>query len=130
MVKEDLKTLQFESTDYVVSYYTAQFLEPHQRQNLFSRVYKALNTGGALVLFEKIRGSNAHFQDIFTFLYQDYKLGQGYTSKEILLKAKSLRGILKPFCVDGNIEMLKGAGFTSIQPVFQNICFLGILAIK
>ncbi len=130
LVVEDLKNFQFDTTDYVVSYYTIQFVDPRERQKLFDRIYEALNWGGAFVLFEKIRGSDARFQDILTLLYQDYKLSQGYTPGEILTKARSLKGVLEPFSWQGNLDLLKRAGFVDVQPVFQNICFQGILAIK
>ena len=130
LVVEDLENTSFESTDYVVSYYTVQFMALQERPHLFQRIYQALNRGGALVLFEKIRGVDARFQDILTTLYQDYKLGQGHTSAEILAKVRGLKGVLEPASAQGNLGLLGEAGFEAIQPIFQHLCFQGLLAIK
>ena len=47
-------------------------------------------------MFEKVRGSDARFQDIFTGLYNEYKLQNGYSAEEILGKTRSLK-VLEPF---------------------------------
>ena len=82
------------------------------------------------ILFEKVRANDARFQDIFTTLYTDYKLSQGFTPEEILSKSRSLKGVLEPFSEQGNIDLLKRAGFVDITIVFKYICFEGFLAIK
>ena len=37
------------------------------RQKLIDKLYNSLNWGGGLILFEKIRGNDARFQDILNF---------------------------------------------------------------
>ena len=44
-------------------------LEPKYRQKLFDKIYNSLNWGGTFVMFEKIRGNDAGFQDILTFIF-------------------------------------------------------------
>ena len=61
-------------TDMIVSYYTIQFIHPKHRQQLFDKIFKALNWGGALLLFEKTRASDARFQDINTAIYNEFKI--------------------------------------------------------
>ena len=86
--------------------------------------------GGAFILFEKIRADDARFQDIFTTLYNEYKINNGYSCDEIISKTLSLKGVLEPFSTSGNYGLLQRAGFQDIQNVFQYLCFQGILAIK
>ena len=81
-------------------------------------------------MFEKVRANDARFQDMMTALYNDYKLEQGYSPEEIITKSRSLKGILEPFSTQGNIDLLKRAGFIDILTVFKHICFEGFLAIK
>ena len=81
-------------------------------------------------MFEKVRACDARFQDIMQTLYTDYKIEQGYSSEEIIAKTKSLKGILEPFSTQGNLDLLKRAGFVDIMNVFKHICFEGIIAIK
>lgn len=126
----DALTMDFEPTDMIVAYYVVQFIHPSARQRLIDRLYKALNWGGALVMFEKVRGPDARFQDIVTSLYTDYKVARGYSAEEILGKARSLKGILEPFSTQGNIDMLRRAGFQDVMSIMKYVCFEGFLAIK
>ena len=89
-----------------------------------------MNWGGAFLFFEKVRYNDARFQDIFTTLYNDYKMQMGYTPEEILNKTRSLKGILEPFSTQGNIDMLKRSGFKDITTIIKDISFQGFLAIK
>jgi len=127
---ENVLEMILEPADMVVCYYTVQFIDPSVRQALVDKIYASLNWGGALLLFEKVRGSDARFQDILTTLYSDYKLRKGYTPEEILSKMRSLKGVLEPFSTQGNIDMLKRAGFLDINTVQKYLCFEGFLAIK
>ena len=127
---EDINAFVFEKTDLIVAYYTVQFVHPKQRQALIDKVYEALNWGGAFILYEKVRANDARFQDICTGLYTEYKLDQGYTPEEIVSKSKSLKGVLEPFSTQGNLDMLKRAGFLDILSVQKYVNFEGFLAIK
>ena len=100
------------------------------RQYLINKLYQNLNWGGALLLFEKTRGSDARFQDIITTLYTDYKIRKGYSPGAIIAKNRSIKGVLEPFSTQGNIDMLKRAGFVDINTIQKYICFEGFIAIK
>jgi len=114
----------------ISSYYTLQFINPSVRQLVIDKIFKSLNWGGAFILFEKVRGPDARFQDIMQTLYTEYKISQGYNEKEIIGKTLSLKGILEPFSSNANIEMLKRAGFKDINLIFKRLSFEGYLAIK
>jgi tRNA (cmo5U34)-methyltransferase len=129
-VNKNAIEMKLELSDLIVCYYTIQFIDPSVRQALINKLYKSLNWGGALLLFEKTRGSDARFQDIISTLYTDYKIRIGYLPDEILAKSRSLKGVLEPFSTQGNIDMLKRAGFIDIETVQKYICFEGFLAIK
>lgn len=129
-VKDDVIQTELEPCDMIICYYTVQFIHPSIRQAVIDKFYQALNWGGALLLFEKVRGADARFQDILTGLYTDYKLRMGYTPEDIVGKSLSLKGVLEPFSSRGNIEMLERAGFCDINTVQKYICFEGFLAIK
>jgi tRNA (cmo5U34)-methyltransferase len=129
-LNEDILDVELEAADMVVAYYTLQFIKPRSRQILFDRVYRALNWGGAFLCFEKVRAPDARFQDITTALYVDYKLGQGYDSAEVTEKTRSLKGVLEPFSTEGNLGLLRRAGFVDVMTIFMYVCFEGFLAIK
>jgi tRNA (cmo5U34)-methyltransferase len=65
-----------------------------------------------------------------TSLYTDYKIRVGYTPGDIVAKSRSLKGILEPFSTQGNIDMLRRAGFVDINTIQKYICFEGFIAIK
>ena len=81
-------------------------------------------------MFEKIRASDARFQDIYSLLYNDFKLNNKFNEKEIINKSRSLKGVLEPFSDFGNLGLLKRSGFKDIVTVFHWISFKGYLCIK
>lgn len=127
---EDLNVAELEASDYIVMFYTLQFIHPSIRQNIIDRIYESLNWGGALLLVEKVRAPDARFQDIATALYEEFKLRNGFESAESAAKTRSLRGVLEPFSTDGNRDMLRRSGFVDLMTVAKFICFEAFLAIK
>jgi tRNA (cmo5U34)-methyltransferase len=130
LVVGDALTADIEASDLIVSYYCVQFIPPRVRQDLIKKVYAALNGGGAVIMFEKVRAPDARFQDMMVALYNDFKARNGFSADEILNKASSLKGVLEPFSTDGNVELLRRAGFVDIMSVMKYVCFEGFLAIK
>jgi len=129
-INDDINTVNYEPSDLIIAYYTIQFIHPKLRQNLIDTIFQKLNWGGAFIMFEKVRANDARFQDIISNLYMEYKLDQGYSANEIIAKAKSLKGVLEPFSTQGNIDMLKRAGFEDIITIQKYMNFEGFLAIK
>jgi len=129
-IEDDILQINLEPADLIVAYYTVQFIRPAERQRLITKLYDSLQWGGALIMFEKVRGPDARFQDILSRLYDDYKLDQGYSPEEIISKTRSLKGVLEPFSTQGNLDLLQRAGFIDIMTVMKHLCFEGFLAIK
>lgn len=126
----DIFDIELEKSDLIICYYTMQFVQPKNRQIMFDRIYESLNWGGGFLLFEKVRGPDARFQDMMSAIYTDYKIECGYTADEIISKAISLKGVLEPFSTQGNFDLLKRAGFVDYMTIMKYICFEGFLAIK
>ncbi|MBF9033162.1 methyltransferase domain-containing protein [Rhodobacterales bacterium HKCCE2091] len=130
IIEEDLRLAELDKSDLVVSYYTMQFVPPRYRQDIFDKVYESLNWGGAFIMFEKVRGPDARFQDILSQLYADFKLRNGFAPEEIVEKTRSLKGVLEPFSTQGNLDLLGRAGFVDVMSIQKYLCFEGFLAIK
>lgn len=126
----DARLYDFDKSDLIVSYYCMQFIPPRIRQEVYNRLYERLNWGGALILFEKVRAPDARFQDMVVSLYNDYKRAEGFSADEILNKTASLKSVLEPFSTEGNLGLLRRAGFTDVMTVMKYLCFEGFLAIK
>ena len=65
-----------------------------------------------------------------TTIYAETKLERGFSAEEIINKTLSLKGVLEPFSTQGNMDLLRRAGFEDIMTVMKNVCFEGFLAIK
>lgn len=129
-VVDDILNYSIEPSDFIVAYYTIQFIRPSERQRLFDKIYNSLKWGGALLLFEKVRACDARFQDIMTGIYNEFKLDSGYSPGEIIGKCRSLKGTLEPFSTTGNCDLMKRAGFVDYMTIMKYVCFEGFLAIK
>ena len=127
---EDFLLHDTNKADFIASYYVMQFVPTRLRQDAFDKIYDRLNWGGAFVLFEKVRGPDARFQDIASNIYTNFKRGNGLSPEEILNKTDSLKSVMEPFSTQGNIDLLKRAGFSDIMNVFKWVSFEGFLAIK
>lgn len=132
IVCEDILNNKFKlsNSSYTVSMLTMQFISPQDRQEVINKIYEGLNRGGAFILVEKIVGSNARFNDIWTNIYHDMKLSNGLTETEVYNKSRAIRGVLKPFTIEENIEILDNAGFKDVEVFFKWGNFAGFLAIK
>lgn len=123
-----LEELEFGPADLVVSYYTLQFVPLGYRQEVVDRIYRALEPGGVLVLFEKVLAPSARDQEMAAGIYVDWKRRQGYGDDEIAAKTRSLRGVLTPLSHNENEAMVRRAGFTEVAQVFRWMIFEGIVA--
>ncbi len=121
---------EFQKFDMASAYYTIQFIKPRFRQDLINAIYEKLNWGGGFFFFEKVRGSDARFQDMLNSIYLEYKKEIGYSNEEIINKMMSLKGVLEPYTSNENYNFLVRAGFKDICVIFKNLCFEGVLAIK
>ena len=126
----DILKAKIVKTDFIVLYYTMQFVPPKDRQLLFDNLYKSLNWGGGLVVFEKVRAPDARFQDYMTQIYNEYKLEVGYSEENIIAKSKSLKRVLEPYSTQANYDMMYRAGFKDIMTIQKYVSFEGFLLIK
>ena len=99
------------------------------RQNYFDRIYNILEWGGCLFLFEKIRSPDARFQDYSNQIYCSSKKTMD-SSQMKLFQEHVFERHLEPFSYEGNVDLLKRAGFSDIECIFKYLCFAGYLCIK
>ena len=118
------------STNFVTALFTMQFLTVAERRRLLTRVNQGLVEGGGLIMVEKVRAEHPRFENLWTELYGEFSRRQGLTAEEILQKAQSSRGILKPLSVAENRRLLHQSGFTNVDVFFKCYNWAGFLAIK
>ena len=128
---EIMNALEYDyDSNFVVSAFTIQFIQPKVRQNLINKIYNEMEWGGGFCFFEKVRGSDARFQDILTSMHWEWKMENGLSDQEIISKWRSLKRVMEPFSENGNLKMLKRAGFEDIETIWKWGPFQGFLAIK
>ena len=118
------------NSSYITSILTMQFIPKRKRQNVINKIFSGLNDGSAFVMVEKIIGSNARFDEMFIELYHDFKIENGLSEKEVIGKARAIRGVMSPNTLDENIQMLKNSGFKDVDVFFKWCNFAGLIAIK
>ena len=123
------KPLDFPNISYAVSLYTLQFLRPYARNALLKRIYHCLENCGGMFVVEKVLGSTAQMQDILQQLYWEMKAKNGFSSEQIINKAKALRGCMYPKTVADNEAEFQSLGF-NFEIVFKESQFCGWLLTK
>lgn len=122
-------TINVINASLIFSIFTLQFLNFNVRQDILDRIYRGLNKGGAFIMAEKVYCETGKHQDIFNSTYYEFKKAS-FTEKQILDKEVDLRKILKPSNHDTNIDMLKTAGFNSVQVFYKFLNFEAYLCVK
>ncbi|MBQ1777586.1 MAG: methyltransferase domain-containing protein [Acidaminococcaceae bacterium] len=117
-------------TSLVLSVLTLQFTPIEYRQKIIQSVYDSLEPGGALILVEKVLGSNNAIDTMLVDEYYRIKAENAYTQEQISAKRKSLEGVLVPITARWNEEMLKEAGFRSVDCFWRYLNFAGWVAVK
>lgn len=114
----------------IVMLYTLQFVRPMARPQLMRTLYHSLRSGGCLIFAEKILGSDPGFRRVFIDLYHDYKSRNGYSDTEIARKREALENVLIPYTDEENQAMLREAGFSQRERLFQWYNFAAYIAVK
>jgi tRNA (cmo5U34)-methyltransferase len=127
---EDIRQTGLQPASMAILNLTLQFLRPGERPGLIGRIFDALDSGGVLILSEKIVFDDSLENARMTGLYQGYKKTMGYSDLEISQKRNALENVLVPDTESEHLERLRKAGFAEIYPCFRAFNFVSYLAIK
>ena len=132
IIHADLKDVELTRLRYdvVLSILTLQFVPVEYRQELLRQAHNSVTHNGCFILVEKILGENHVAQEHLVNVYLQMKKDNHYTDEQITKKRASLENVLVPLRASENIRLLKEAGFTTVQPFWQNLNFVGIYASK
>jgi len=114
----------------ILSILTLQFIPMEYRQDLLYDCYQRLEEGGAFILVEKVLGDTAPINQAFIKQYLDLKADNQYTQEQIESKRRSLEGVLVPVTAKWNEDLLRQAGFRSVDCFWRFGNFAGWLALK
>ena len=116
---EDILDYDFGETDVVTANYTLQFIRPVVRPKLVERIRKALKPDGIFLFSEKVLMKNRWLDKQIVDIYHDYKRSRGYSETEIARKREALENVLVPYTIEENVQMLREAGFETVDTIFQ-----------
>ncbi len=121
---------ELENASVVYLNWTLQFIRPLNRDRLIRKIFAGLKQGGALIMSEKVIVSDSMINGLYIDYYHDYKRQQHYSDQEIANKREALENVLIPYRVDENIELLKRAGFQTVDTFFKWFNWAGFIAVK
>lgn len=124
------KALDISNASVVILCLTLQFVRPMNREKLLQRIFNGLNSGGALILVEKILAEDSVFNRDFIKYYYNYKRRNHYSDMEISQKREALENILIPYKLSENISLLQNTGFAHYEVFFKWYNFAGLIAVK
>lgn len=128
----DCNEVEYKKARCFITNYTLQFVRPLKRVAFLKKIYDALESGGVLILSEKMTSPNAALDAQMIEHYHRYKAKNGYTKTEISTKREALENVLVPYSLQENIALLCEAGFciNDIEVLFKWVNFGTIIAQK
>jgi len=126
----DIENVEIINASMVVLNLTLQFIKPEHRDALLLKIYNGLNSGGVLILSEKVEYEDIKQQKMMTELYQGFKKNQGYSNLEISQKRAALENVLISDSPGEHKRRLQESGFSQVYDSFHCFNFVSYLAIK
>lgn len=129
-IHNDIRNIKFSNTSFVSLNFTLQFLPIDERFDLIKSIKENMNSGGILILSEKINFNNPIINKQKIDAHEKFKSKNNYTNLEIKQKKIALKGILFPEKKEKHIKRLNEIGFKKIYHVFQSINFMSMVIIN
>lgn len=126
----DIMDICIKNASIVVLNLTLQFIKKQKKQQLINKIYQGLNTGGILLINEKVHFTNKNKQNLINDLHLNFKRANGYSELEIAKKRQLLENILITDDEKTHLNRFKIAGFTKYEKYFQCLNFMAFLAVK
>jgi tRNA (cmo5U34)-methyltransferase len=109
---------------------TIQFVPIEYRQRIISDAYEKTVKGGAILLVEKVLGTDSYANRLLIETYLNRKGENGYTEEQITSKRKSLEGVLVPVTANWNVDLLDKAGWKHVDCYWRHLNFAAWFGIK
>ena len=108
----DILEFPIQNASVVILHYTLQFIPPHKRTTLLSRIRSALNEDGVLLISEKIRFDHKEHENEIRTWHHDYKAAQGYSTLEIKQKARDIQYSMQTDTLNTLQDRIMRAGYS------------------
>ena len=127
---DDINQVQIKSASIVVLNLTLQFIDVNLRFNLIKKIYDGLESGGILIISEKIHFDDELTQNHITKLHIDFKKENGYSGLEIANKRQAIENVLITETKEQHLNRLRECGFVETSCFFQCLNFVSFLSVK
>jgi|TARA_B110000881_G_C18483527_1_gene467867 tRNA (cmo5U34)-methyltransferase len=127
---EDLRETNIQNASIVILNFTLQFVPDEQRKNILTHIFEGLNSGGILLLAEKVKFEDPAEQALMTTLHHDFKKQHGYSHLEISQKRAALENVLLPNTEKQHRQRMRDAGFSVVEQCMRCLNFSTFLGIK
>lgn len=130
VIESDILDIDIRNASFIVLNFTLQFIDPQKRDFLMKTIYSRMNSGGALMLSEKISYDDKERTRLYDSFYYDFKRANGYSDMEISRKREALENVLLRDTRETHMNRLKSAGFSVVENWYSYLNFNSFLAIK
>jgi tRNA (cmo5U34)-methyltransferase len=113
----------------VLAVLTLQFIPIERRLRVVTDARRVLREEGAMIVVEKVLGETAETDEALVAVHDETKLEAGYSREEIDRNLLALEGVLVPVTARWNEEMLRSAGFRTVECVWRYANFAAWLAL-
>jgi tRNA (cmo5U34)-methyltransferase len=127
---EDLRETNIQNASIVILNFTLQFVPDEQRENILAHIFEGLNSGGIILLAEKVKFEDCSEQALMTTLHHDFKKQHGYSDLEISQKRAALETVLIPNTEEQHRQRMRDAGFSVVEQCMRCLNFSTFLGIK
>jgi tRNA (cmo5U34)-methyltransferase len=107
-----------------------QFIPIEYRHFIARRIYDHTLQGGACIVVEKVLGSTSLLHETFRDRYHALKSVHGYSVEEVERKRLSLEGVLVPLTAAWNEDLLRKAGFSTVECFWRWMNFAAWIAVR
>lgn len=126
----DILSFPLTNASVVVMNFTMQFISPELRQTLIKKIYDSLNSGGILIVSEKLKWLDETTNEVINGLHLDFKRANGYSELEISQKRSAIENVMKIDTEHCHLNRFKEAGFSQSSIWYQCFNFASFIAIK
>ncbi len=130
VIEGNIQDIKIENASMVVLNFTLQFIDKAERQSLINNIASGINSGGILIVSEKISHGNPVIDEHLIDLHHDFKRANGYSELEVAQKRTALEKVMRTDSIEQHITRLTNAGFNHVSPWFQCFNFVSFIAIK
>lgn len=124
------RALRITNASVVVMSLTLQFVRPLHRERVLREIADGLQHNGCLLIIEKLVAQDSMLNRLYIQHYYEFKQRNGYSDMEIAQKREALENVLIPYRLEENDEMLRRAGFRTVDVFFKWYNFCGLIALK